>query len=987
MVFTLSRKRLKQLRRAGFSTRRGVVSVVSMMFLILFGSLAAAMAIMSKGNIITAATHQHVIRAQGAAETGLGIASQRLAEAVGRFVIERGTIDSGFGQRLWSDSYTSSDGQVVILAPTSYSSSNLPTHWGLEDAIAEIHGHDVNTVADGIHSPNQVDVSPNPTADPNVYANTKWIRTPAVGLNTEADRMNPSGTAFQIDYALLKDGTTVRVMSTGYDFGYQTSRNRAVTRRIVQDFSLVKRVNSAVLSPSRIMIGKNVMIQGDLGSTNLDTDKQYGDPIVMKSDFFGLESGLDAELTKLFNALATYDTDKDNRLRIGHATEGAHLPDYSGLGYAGTQCDVTGDGYLDEFDVFIMYYDGKNGGSRDGAVTLGGALTAGTPSAGLTAEFVLGTGQSVDDQLGLMIDSANPDRNKNGIYSYTDLNGNGKYDPGEPLSDVEEVEANTVPSNLQSYIVTANSSTYLYKDQVLGFRDGRIDRRDQYAKVRGRLVFKTSESAWIAGQGNYMSRLKGPILPQTGMSPLLFSAPSSNLPDLTVTSFTNSETALRAAADGDGKSFSEQVALNLGISATQLATWTVANNPSGATAPKYTPLAADANNDGLPDNYSTTAYFEKMPFNAPTYTDWYYRPVYENMTFHNVVIDAGNNGLFKNCSFIGVTYVKTNTTNSHINWTIYGKLKLNSSGKPVLDPPRYLYTGTSFPTMLSSTDRPVLMATTPLDKADIPNNQIATTVGYNTLPDPLIINNKRCIDTKAQSNNVRFHDCLFVGSIVSDAPAEYTHARNKLQFTGGTRFTQKHPAHPEDPAYNPDPNNLGEIEKSSMMLPNYSVDIGQFNSPPSQNVQLKGAIIAGVLDVRGNCSIDGALLLTFRPVLGQIPLKDALGNPVGNPNMFNTTIGYFGPADGDDESLDPNTLPVVNGQRIVGYDLDGDGLPDLGPTQTPTAAQIAAGATAVPFYGYGAVSLRFDPNMSLPDGIMLPMQIDIRRGSYQETAK
>lgn len=145
--------------------------------------------------------------------------------------------------------------------------------------------------------------------------------------------------------------------------------------------------------------------------------------------------------------------------------------------------------------------------------------------------------------------------------------------------------------------------------------------------------------------------------------------------------------------------------------------------------------------------------------------------------------------------------------------------------------------------------------------------------------------------------------------------------------------------------------------------------------------------MAGVLDVRGNADIEGALLLTFSPTLGQAPLVDSLGNPVGNPAMFNTTIGYFGPADGDDESLDPATLPTVNGQKIVGWDLDGDGLPDLGPTATPTAAQIAAGAVVVPFYGYGKINLRFNPAMTLPDGILLPLQVDIVRSSYKETSK
>src|SRR5436190_2065948 len=88
--------------------RRAVVSVLSMMFLILFGSLAAAMAIMSRGNIITAATHQHVSRALGAAETGLAVATARLQEATERFVVAKGIVDSAYGQRLWTGNFSGS---------------------------------------------------------------------------------------------------------------------------------------------------------------------------------------------------------------------------------------------------------------------------------------------------------------------------------------------------------------------------------------------------------------------------------------------------------------------------------------------------------------------------------------------------------------------------------------------------------------------------------------------------------------------------------------------------------------------------------------------------------------------------------------------------------------------------------------------------------------------------------------------------------------
>jgi hypothetical protein len=330
-----------------------------------------------------------------------------------------------------------------------------------------------------------------------------------------------------------------------------------------------------------------------------------------------------------------------------------------------------------------------------------------------------------------------------------------------------------------------------------------------------------------------------------------------------------------------------------------------------------------------------------------------------------------------------------------VNWTLYGKMKLDSgTNRPGPDPVRQVYGDsggeTSYPTMLPASACPpnqmILMAITPLDKADIPANQVPFVIGYANLPDPLVVGGKRVTDTKELSNNCRFHDCLVVGSIVSDAPQNYTHVRNKLQFTGGTRFVEKHPTDPEDPELNPDPEDEKEIAKSSLMLPQYSVDLGAFNSPPQQDIKLRGATVAGVLDVRGNCDIHGVLMLTFAPVMGEPPLEDPLGVPVGNPSLFNTTLGYFGPADGDDESLDPNTLPIVNvggvPTRIVGYDVDGDGLPDTAPgaTQPP-------GSTPVPFHGYGHINLRFDPDMTLPDGIVLPLQLDMQALTYREASK
>lgn len=934
-------------------SRRGVVAVVSMMFLILFGSLAAAMAIASKGNIRTASTHVHVMRALSAAETGMEVATARLSEAAGRFVVSRSTIDSTSGAAAWNGNISAFGTVTVLPPPSGFSEGSQP--FNIAQALANQHAADQNVVtAVGISTPVIGNAMAGVSLDD--YAANGWLYTPAVSL--ESGSASPA--CFQITYAPLANGTDVRVIVTGYDYGY-TRNGEPLQRTIMQDFRMIKRVNQAIISPTKIMIGKNVMVSGDLGARFNSVSSTNGDPAILRSDFLGLHPVLDQKLNAFFAAIRQHDVDGDNRLRVGHPTERSGIPsgvtDYDGDGQPDNAFDdVTRDGYVDDFDIFIRHFDVN----RDGKVALSGALTSGTPSSSLTEEFVL------DEDLALLIDSSRPDRNKNGVYGYVDTNNNGRWDTGESFLD-------------------ADVTTGVNRDQVLGYRDGVIDYKDQYAKIAGRLIFRTTQQAWASAQGGgWRDKLAGAIRPGGVRSATLYGASDSQLPPLPASGFDTARSTLAALASG--QSFAQQVASQLGVSTAQLATY-VESNPEGSTQPRFFRLDPDANYDGRPDNW-LTAYFEKMPFNSPNFSDWYYRPVYENMVFKNVVIPVGSNALFRNCTFVGVTYVQTTSGNSHVLWSEYGKMQLAADGKPEWSPRRYVYGDdageTSYPASLPSTARPpeqlILMALSPLDKADLTAAQAAVTQGFNLLPNPLIINGKRVTDTKLHSNNLRFHDCLFVGSIVSDNPGIYTQARNKIQFTGGTRFSTVHPERPDDTSLNPSAEELTEIRKSSMMLPNYSVDIGSFNSPPTQNVRLQGAIVAGVLDARGNTSINGALLLTFTPTPGQAPMIDAMGNPVGNPAGFNTTLGYFGPADGDNESLDPTTLPTYNGTKIVGWDTNGDGLADLPPSASPPQA----GAVAVPFHGYGRIDLRFDPTMSLPDGVPLPLQFSRRSATYRE---
>ena len=941
--------------RAYLRSRRGVTSVLAMMFMVMFGSLAVAMAVASQGNLRTANTHLHVVRAMGAAETGMAIAEKTLTDAVARFQVTKGVVDAGFGWRLWTGQTISGDGTVNI-RPSADGRPDEVTTRGVAEAVLNAHLHDNNRLSVA-GFPDTADIfTPSGDVDDAEYKTEAWVRTALIAIDGDAAASGAHPAAYQITYAPLASGTDVRVIVTGYssigaqgsDYVYGRSASgdvqRPILRQIQQDFRIAKRPGHAILAPSRIMIGKNVHVTGNLGAIYTDVNEENGHPITIKSDFYGINATLNAKLDDLFEALAAHDVDGDNRLRVGHAIEGAAIPsnstDYDGNGAADNAfTDRTGDGYVDEFDVFLSQYD-TNG---DGRVVLSSALTAGTPAAGQAPEF------TADDDLALLIDSSNPDRNRNGISGYVDANRNGRWDSGEAINDIDP-------------------NTGAFRDRVLGWRDGVIDRRDQYNKVRGRLVYRTSEQSWATAHDDYKSKVQGPIIPDRGQSAQTFGADTDALPEVSAATFVDSQNPLKDAADG--QTFDQQVATQLGISTTALATYTEAS--TSASSPRF--WRADLDDAYV---YSRTGrhLYEQMPFNSPSFSDWYYRPRYENMTFKNVQIPRGTNALFINCTFVGVTYVRTYTDNTHAQWSNYGKLVWsNTANKPVA-------------------------ATDPLDKSDFPRyttgNVIDGPANYDSFPDPPVIDGATktgaARNTKLYSNNIRFHDCLFVGTVVSDTPQAYTHVRNKLQFTGKTRFTDEHPEQPDNPSLNPDEDERDEIAKSSLMVPQYSVDIGAFNSPTdtysgatgTQNVNLQGTIVAGLMDIRGNTTIDGALLLTFAPVAGQGPLQQN-GQAVGSTAGFNSTFGYFGPQDGDGESLDPLTLPIVNGQRIAGWDLDGDGIADLDPSHTPTSAQIAAGATAVPFYGYGRVELNWNPNRPMPDGILLPLSVVPLSETYRE---
>ena len=399
--------------------RRGVATVLAMMFLVLFGALAATMAVVARGNVRTAHSAARVSRSLSAAESGLVFARRRLArEASGSS--SKGVIDSSFGAALWFGTTTSEDGVVTVLEPSGYvvpSASGV----GLMHAVHDAHRFQDDyprLLDDGIEVPLQLD------------EDAGTIVTPPVRLGGEA-----TDPYFLLRYEPLADGRFVRVTNQG-----STARDPPDAP---MDFRLDKRIEYAVLGPNRIMIGKNVLVEGPIGSlfgiADGELSTENGDPLVLRSDFYDLESEtLDARLDTFYEQLAIWDADGDNRLRPNHPVESEGL-----VGFPELQ-DWDGDEYIDDFDLFLNTFD-QDG---DGGVVYDDALAEAARYAGMTEEF------SIDGQLANLIDAAIPDRDGDGVVTSTGT------------------------------------------DRALGYRDGMLDARDFYAKVHGRLAFAVSQEAW-----------------------------------------------------------------------------------------------------------------------------------------------------------------------------------------------------------------------------------------------------------------------------------------------------------------------------------------------------------------------------------------------------------------------------------------------------------------------------------------------------------
>jgi hypothetical protein len=124
----------------------------------------------------------------------------------------------------------------------------------------------------------------------------------------------------------------------------------------------------------------------------------------------------------------------------------------------------------------------------------------------------------------------------------------------------------------------------------------------------------------------------------------------------------------------------------------------------------------------------------------------------------------------------------------------------------------------------------------------LPNNRHALFRNC-TFEGVLYVDCSKTSTSKSYTNNVRFENCIFNGTIITDVPQSFNWKNNCLYFTGEATF-----------------NNQSGIQEATILAPHFNVNLGNTNPQQSDNNILTGAIVGGIVDVRGNAQIYGTII-------------------------------------------------------------------------------------------------------------------------------
>jgi type IV pilus assembly PilX-like protein len=139
---------------------------------------------------------------------------------------------------------------------------------------------------------------------------------------------------------------------------------------------------------------------------------------------------------------------------------------------------------------------------------------------------------------------------------------------------------------------------------------------------------------------------------------------------------------------------------------------------------------------------------------------------------------------------------------------------------------------------------------------------------------------KSSTSSQSYTNNVRFQDCTFNGVIVTDVPQPFNWQRNCLYFTGGATF-----------------DNQSSIQEATVLAPHFNVNLGNTNPDVGDNNILTGAIVGGIVDVRGNAEIYGTIISMFDTTPYSSGYVTNIGATLEDGGSETTELGDIGTID------------------------------------------------------------------------------------------
>jgi len=147
-------------------------------------------------------------------------------------------------------------------------------------------------------------------------------------------------------------------------------------------------------------------------------------------------------------------------------------------------------------------------------------------------------------------------------------------------------------------------------------------------------------------------------------------------------------------------------------------------------------------------------------------------------------------------------------------------------------------------------------------------------------------------------NNVRFEDCTFNGTIVTDVPEVLKWRENCLYFTGEAEF-----------------NNNSGLQEATILAPHFNVNLGNTNPQQSEYNVLTGAIIGGIVDVRGNAQVFGTIISMCDTTQWSSGYVTNIGATLDDGGSETTELGDVGVIDitPDPDQMLPSgiTAPIV----------------------------------------------------------------------------